>query len=741
MLRSNMIKNTSNLYMSWCVFISAAVLVIPLEAQTTEVVLHNFGYPLQGANATAGVIRDSVGNLYGTTTKGGLAKAGVVYKVDTAGHQSVLYSFTGSADGGTPSSGVIRDSAGSFYGTTSSGGSAGLGTVYKLDTSGHETVLHSFTGGADGATPLGGVIRDSAGNLYGTTINGGPSNAGVVYRISTTGQETILYNFQGGADGAGPTCGVIRDAAGNLYGTTSGGGSGYGTVYKLDTTGHETLLHSFAAGQDGVTPQAGVTRDSTGNLYGTTTGGGLGYRGVVYKVAPTGGESVLYSFTGGSDGGIPYAGVVRDSAGNLYGAATIGGPSYGGVVYKLDPTGRQTVLYGFGLGAGGYSPESAPVLDSAGNLYGTTEFGGSANNGVVYEMDNAGHQTVLYSFSGDSGGADPTSGVIRDSAGNLYGTAGNGGPANVGVVYKLDSKGHQTVLHAFTGGVDGVQPYAGIILDSAANLYGTTIYGGPANAGVVYKVDSAGQETLLYSFTGGADGANPYAGVIRDSAGNLYGTTYSGGVSNAGVVFKVDPTGRQTVLYSFAGGTDGAHPQAGLIQDAAGTLYGTTQTGGQAGLGVVYKLDPAGNETVLHNFATADGAFPTAGVIRDSVGNLYGTASAGGASGVGVIYMLTPNGQLTVLYSFEGGLDGDNPSSGVIRDSAGNLYGTTVRGSAAGAVYKLNTSGHLTVLHSFTGGADGGAPIGSVTRDSAGNLYGTASYGGQNSSGVIFKLK
>jgi uncharacterized repeat protein (TIGR03803 family) len=740
MLRSNMI-NTFNLYMSWCVFIGVTTLVIPLKAQTTEVVLHNFGYPLQGANASAGVIRDSLGNLYGTTTKGGLAKAGVVYKVDTAGRQSVLYSFTGSADGGTPSSGVIRDSAGNFYGTTYSGGSAGLGTVYKLDTSGHETVLHSFTGGADGATPIGGVIRDAAGNLYGTTINGGPSNAGVVYKINTTGQENILYNFGGGADGAGPTCGVIRDAAGNLYGTTAGGGSGYGTVYKLDTTGHETVLHSFTAGQDGVTPQAGVTRDSAGNLYGTTIGGGLGFTGVVYKVTPTGGESVLYSFTGGSDGGFPYAGVVRDSAGNLYGAATIGGPSSGGVVYKLDPAGHQTVLYGFGMGAGGSSPDSAPVLDSAGNLYGTTELGGLANNGVVYEIDNSGHQTVLYSFPGDSGGADPTSGVIRDSAGNLYGTAGSGGPANAGVVYKLDSKGHQTVLHAFTGGVDGLEPYAGVILDSAGNLHGTTVYGGPANAGVVYKVDSTGQETLLYSFTGGADGANPYAGVIRDSAGNLYGTTYGGGVSNAGVVFKVDPTGRQTVLYSFAGGTDGAHPEAGLIQDAAGNFYGTTAQGGEAGLGVVYKLDPAGNETVLHSFATADGAFPSSAVIRDSAGNLYGTAAGGGASGIGVIYMLTPSGQLTVLYSFGGGLDGDNPSSGVIRDSAGNLYGTTARGLAAGAVYKLNTSGHLTVLHSFTGGADGGGPIGGVTRDSAGNLYGTGSYGGQNSSGVIFKLK
>jgi len=300
----------------------------------------------------------------------------------------------------------------------------------------------------------------------------------------------------------------------------------------------------------------------------------------------------------------------------------------------------------------------------------------------------------------------------------------------------VDSKGKETVLHNFAGGDGGQGPYAGVVRDTAGNLYGTTVYGGTANAGVVYRLDAQGNETVLYSFTGGADGANPYAGVILDSAGNLYGTTYNGGQANAGLVYELDAAGHETVLYSFTGGTDGAHPQAGVIRDKAGSLYGTATYGGPSGLGVVYKLDAAGHQSVLHSFSTDDGAFPAAGVIRDSAGNFYGTTAGGGPSGVGEVYKLDTAGQVTVLAGL------DNPSAGVIRDSAGNLYGTSQRWfTSGGVVFKVDTSGNFTVLYSFTGGADGGAPVGGLFRDAAGHLYGTASYGGTNNSGVVFKMQ
>jgi uncharacterized repeat protein (TIGR03803 family) len=713
----------------------AAIGAPRVQAQDAEAVLHNFANAPNGASPRAGVIRDSAGNLYGTTNNGGPADVGVVYKLDASGHQTVLHGFTGGPDGAYPQAGVILDSAGNLYGTTYSGGSANAGVVYKLDTTRHETVLYSFTGGADGGYPYAGVSLDSAGNLYGTTYNGGTANAGVVYKLDATGHETVLYSFTGGADGANPYAGVIRDAAGNFYGTTFFGGAwGSGVIYKLDPAGHETLLYTFFGESDGGRPYAGVIRDSAGNLYGTNSGV-TGPAGVVYELDTTGDYTVLYSFTGGDDGAFPDTGVVRDSVGNLYGTTPEGGTGSWGVVYKLDRSGNEAVLCNFGYGANGQYPLAGVILDTAGNLYGTTSTGGT-NWGIVYKLSPAGQETVLYSFTGGADGTYPQAGVIRDSAGNLYGTTYYGGPANAGVVYKLAATGQETVLHTFEGGVDGMYPYAGVVRDPAGNLYGTTLFGGTGNAGTVYKLDAAGNETVLHDFSGGDDGGYPYGGVILDSEGNLYGTASGGGAAGAGVVFELSPTGSETMLYSFTGNADGDFPRAGVIRDPQGNLYGTTYYGGIGFAGVVYKLDTTGHQTVLCAFfGGVDGGYPNSGVIRDSAGNLYGVISQ-------VVFKLDVTGTETVLYNFTGGTDGGSPDGGVIRDSAGNLYGTAGYGGTAGfgVVYMLSATGQETALYSFTGGTPGGNPSTGVIRDSAGNFYGTLSTGGKTSGGVVFKI-
>jgi len=735
----------------WFACALAALGVAPAHTQTayTETVLHSFASPPKGANSFSGVIRDAAGNLYGTTSAGGTADQGVVFKVDPAGRQSVLYNFTGGADGADPHAGVIRDAAGNLYGTTVFGGTANSGVVFKVDTSGQETVLYSFTGGADGGFPLAGVIRDSAGNLYGTTPNGGSGfGAGVVYKLDAAGQETVLYAFTGGADGGGPAAGVIRDAAGNLYGTTDAGGiggqTGNGVVYELDPAGHQTVLFSFP-GAEGDASNSGVIRDSAGNLYGTTFQGGLANSGVVYKLDTAGQETVLYSFTGGADGDGPPSGVIRDAAGNLYGTTSAGGTANAGVVYELDSAGRLTVLYSFTGGAGGSGPEAGVIQDPAGNLYGTTLYGGTAPGysgiGVVFKVDTANRETVLYSFPG-ADGSGPIAGVIRDASGSLYGTTNGGGASSAGAVYKLDPSGRETVLYSFTGGADGGSPEAGVIRDSSGNFYGTTYSGGTAGYGVVYKLDPAGLETVRHSFTDVIDGAFPKAGVIRDPAGNLYGTTFSGGPANAGTVFKVDAAGNEITLYDFLGRADGSNPTAGVIRDAAGNLYGTTYHGGAANAGVVYELSPYSGMKVLYSFTGgADGGNPYGGVIRDSAGNLYGTTYYGGAGyGNGVVYKLDTAGHETVLYSFTGGADGRFPQAGVIRDAAGNFYGTTLEGGAGfGVVFKLDTAGKETVLYTFAG-FSGLNPSGGVVADPAGNLYGVTRQGGTANQGVVFEL-
>jgi uncharacterized repeat protein (TIGR03803 family) len=390
---------------------------------------------------------------------------------------SVLYSFTGSPDGAYPPSGYLaREAQGNLYGTTQGGGDLscnagfGCGTVFKVDTTGKETLLYSFSGTAgDGTTPSAGLVRDAQGSLYGTTAEGGAYQDGTVFKLDTTGKESVLYSFTGtGGDGVDLRAGLVRDVQGNLYGTTyKGGAYGYGTVFKVDTTGKETVLYSFTGiGGDGAFPVSGLVPDSQGNLYGTTSlSGAYGY-GTVFKVDTTGKETVLYSFTGtGGDGAGPYGDLVLDAQGNLYGTTFGGGDPacngiYGacGTVFKLDTTGKETVLYSFtGIGGGnrtvgdGAYPYAGLVRDAQGNLYGTTYYGGerACNDmyggcGTVFKLDTAGHETVLYSFIGTGGdGAYPAAGLVRDAQGNLYGTTGNGGDlicnagGGCGTVFKL----------------------------------------------------------------------------------------------------------------------------------------------------------------------------------------------------------------------------------------------------------------------------------------------------------------
>jgi uncharacterized repeat protein (TIGR03803 family) len=385
--------------------------------------------------------------------------------------------------------------------------------------------------------------------------------------------------------------------------------------------------------------------------------------------------------------------------------------------------------------------------------------------------------TVLHTFKGGAEGERPYS-LIGDEAGNLYGTTGEGGdlscPDDVngcGTVFKLDPSGALTTLHVFHGApTDGVTPQEGLIRDAAGNIYGATFSGGAHGFGILYKLDVTGSETVLYQFTGGADGAFPEVG-FQDVAGNLYGTTGFNGQfvkcsHDCGTVFKLDATGNLTTLYTFSG-LDGDTPSTGpLIVDAAGNLYGTTAYGGSAptcihplGCGTVFKLDPSGMLTTLHAFVghEVEGEVPTGRLSRDEAGNLYGTTIGGGGDLGGTVFKVDANGQMTTLHAFvsaPGGEDGNdpggqNPQGGVLLGATGNLYGTTQAGGVSewGVLFEMNAeSGQETVLNSFTQ-AGGGGPQGPLVLDSAGNLYGTGAVGGDLTCqppagcGIVFKMK
>jgi len=391
---------------------------------------------------------------------------------------------------------------------------------------------------------------------------------------------------------------------------------------------------------------------------------------------------------------------------------------------------------------------------------------------------------VLHTFHGapkDGGG--PEGALVMDTAGNLYGTAGGGGRGKgvcvsffvegCGTAFKLDKNGGRIWQHSFQLPT-GISPVAGLLRDKAGNLYGTTILGGDARCpedqygcGTVFKLDKAGRETVLHKFAGTPDGWFPDSPVAEDDAGNLYGTTEYGGSYNAyGAVFKVDKNGKEAVLYSFTGGSDECRP-VGVILDSAGNLYGVAAGGDACGnaYGLVFKLDAAGDFTVLQMFGGSDGAGPDSVLLLDAQGNLYGTTGYGGnlecnGTGCGVVFKLSPDGAETVLYTFcslSSCADGANPGGGpLVLDSKGNLYGTTDRGgrypdncnhNGCGVVFKLDTAGKETVLHNFTGGADGGIPVTGLVMDDSGNLYGTAVQGGDtkcnpsNGCGVVFQIR
>lgn len=360
-------------------------------------------------------------------------------------------------------------------------------------------------------------------------------------------------------------------------------------------------------------------------------------------------------------------------------------------------------LHSFVGGNGdGSFPVSALIADRLGNLYGTTAYGGANGQGTVFELEHSGNnwnEIVLYSFAGGNDGASPRASLVFDKAGNLYGTTRLGGPAGAGTVFELSPSGgswKESVLYAFTGGNDGWEPQAPMTI-KGTTLYGTAPGGGAKGNGVVFqlsKVNGVWQQQVIYSFAGGnSDGSGPYCQLILDKQGNMYGTAESGGPNQAGSVFELKHSKSgwtEQTLHFFTGNSDGSNPNAGVIFDKAGNLYGLTTSGGTHSSGTAFELSPSQggwNEKVIYNFTGGqDGGFPSDGVIADNKGNLYGTAFNGGANGWGTVFELTNSGgnwTETVLYSFTDGNDGAFPLASLLYRK-GKLFGVADEGGTAG---------------------------------------------------------
>jgi uncharacterized repeat protein (TIGR03803 family) len=666
-----------------------------------------------GANPYAGLIQGADGALYGTTFGGGTNGDGTVFRIGTNGSgYAVLYRFAGAGgDGAEPYAGLIQGADGALYGTTYGGGTD-VGTVFRIGTNGSGyAVLYRFAGaGGDGAFPQAGLVQGADGALYGTTLSGGTTNNhGTVFKIGTNGSGySVLYRFTGtGGDGAIPVAGLIQGADGALYGTTDQGGTnGLGSIFRIGTNGGGyAVLYRFAyTVGDGHGSFAGLIQGADGALYGSTPYGGNGY-GTMFRMGTNGsGYAVLYRFSGTGGDGYGPNGLVQGADRALYSATYYGGTNGVGTVFRMGTNGSgYAPLYSFtGTGSDGADPFAGLVQGTDGGLYGTTQQGGTNNLGTVFRIGTNGTgYAILYSFTGTGGdGATPVAGLIQGVDGALYGTTQQGGTNNDGTVFRIGTNGTgYAVLYNFTdSGGDGASP-DGLIQGADGALYGTTGGGGINDNGTVFRIGTDGSGyAVLYSFSGtGGDGYGPN-GVIQGAGGALYGTTQQGGTTGYGTVFQIGTNGSgYAVLYSFTGtGGDGLGPNPGLIQGADGALYGTTYHGGTNNAGTVFRIGTDGNGyAVLYSFTgtRGDGADPLAGLIQGADGALYGTTSFGGTNYDGTAFRIGTNGSgYAVLYTFTGtGGDGADPGAGLIQGVDGALYGTTqARGNLnQGTVFRL----------------------------------------------------
>jgi uncharacterized repeat protein (TIGR03803 family) len=803
---------------------------------------------VDGIMPLGGLLEDASGDLFGVTATGTIAthpSGGTIFVIPAHTNTiSTLAVFNGN-NGQNPVCSLIMDASGDLFGTTVSGGSLNEGTVFELPRFSSTIITLTSFHGPDGANPYGGVIMDSSGNLYGTTSAGGPLNDGTVYELPFSGgmygPVTILGAFNG-TNGSTPTqyARPMLDSQGNLWGTASmgGGGPNVGTVWELPKGLGTIAYYPFTSNTNGAIPEAGVVEDVNTNVIGTCTAGGTGM-GTVFELGSegTGSFTSLVNFTGTGGavpGSAPQSTLIQDSMGDLFGSTTTGGSANDGTVFELIPTCSPigTVVpngtvgqtnYNFTIqatdviGTASFSLASGTALppgltlNAAGLVSGTPTMSGTfhatvvvtdsdGNSGsatytfvinppvtittpslpswTVYQpgygqMINAIGGTGLLTLATTSGVLPP--GLTLTSNGLLAGTptstgsytftvtatdtVGASASQNYTVVINPPVSVGVTALVSFAG-ANGATP-AGDLLKINNDIFGTTSSGGPPSTsgpslGTVFEYqESTGTLMTLAAFTG-PNGAEPGGGLVADPNGNLYGTTVAGGASGNGAFFEI-PYNPTTGMYqplmlcaSFNGTSNGGNPYGTLAMDSSGNFYGTTSAGGANGLGTVFELMQTSPDVwsivTLASFDGTHGAVPLAGVTLMNR-NVYGTTSQGGTSGEGTVFLVPfttagSYGPLTTIASFND-TNGSDPQAALTADANGDLFGTTLAGGTneAGTVFEVpNGSGSIDTLVSFDI-THGAYPVGDLTLDSNGNLFGTTAFGGPSSDGGVFECK
>ncbi|HWD20017.1 MAG TPA: choice-of-anchor tandem repeat GloVer-containing protein [Verrucomicrobiae bacterium] len=763
--------------------------------------------------------------LYGTTLAGGASGYGNVFKMAPGGTPSVVVSFS-SANGANPYAGLTLGSDNFLYGVTSTGGTGGGGTIFRVSNNGFLTTLASLSG-ENGNEPVASLFQAHDGAFYGTTVLGGIFGQGNLFRITTGGSLSTIVSFDG-LNGSEPTGSLVEDASHNLYGTTEAGGAyGAGTIFQITPSGQLRTWITFD-GYTGAEPSSGLTFDAQGNLYGTAYAGGFYGEGEIFKLSPDGSGVVLYDFTGGTDGANPFGALLLGADGNLYGTTQAGGNYNAGTVFEISPDGALVTLAALD-GFNGAQP-TGTLLQYQGDLYGTAAAGGADGFGSIFKVSLSGPLQItsqpadLLVDLGGTGvldvaafGAGPAAYQWRRNGTNLIDgatvigsatrvlTITNAAAASAGIYSVVISNAFGSVTSAparvqvlistpeitqqpsdasilagsaVTLAVQAAGDYPltyqwyqnGAALADNARISGSTssvltiqqstasdagtysvivsddlFYEQSSNAVVTVSPLSAPGYALqiMHSFKG-SDGANPNASLMQARDGNLYGTTVNGGAENGGALFSVNTNGGFATFYSFTGGSDGANIYAALTQGAGAdpNLYGVAAAGGDSALGTIFRVATNQAVTALHEFTGGDdGSSPNAPLTLGNDGRLYGSGADGGVYGEGTVFAASTNGAVTPLYAFSSFTDGAIPIAGLTLGPDGKFYGSTYQGGAfgLGILFAINTNGALATLHDFSG-VDGANPLASLASGSDGKLYGTTYLGGNNGFGDVFSL-
>ncbi len=724
---------------------------------------------------------------------------------------TILHSFgdgTVTNDGSGPEANLIQASDGFFYGTTSTGGSANKGTVFKITPKGLLVIMHSFGDGTvtdDGAQPFASLVQGSDGNFYGTTFQGGSANFGTVYKITPGGQMTILHSFGDGTvtdDGTQPFASLVQGSDGNFYGTTFAGGStqnlassipGSGTVFKITPQGTVTILHSFgdlSVANDGATPEFNLIQATDGNFYGTTPLGGIS-GGTIFEITPQGTLTILHRFSDGSvahDGFQPHSALVQSTDGALYGMTLDGGVSQLGSVFKVTLGGQVTILHSFGDGTvtnDGTFPAGNLLLGQDGNFYGTTSAGGLGNEGTLFQIQPQGTETVLHSFADGSvinDGAQAqflANGVLQGSDGNFYGTTPSGGSANAGIIFKL-TPGFPEITSLTTAMGTVSLPFT----------YQTTT----SNVTTGYAATNLPPGLSINALTGLISGTPGTAGTYRTTLTLTSGT----GTNTAQITFTIVPLpvpAVTSILYAFgslnnaftystlATNNTTSYSATGLtgtgltINAATGVITGTPSTVGTFPVALtahnatgasppitvtiqIFATPPTLSQeyVVVHRFndgsVTFDGQNPFS-ISQAFSGIFYGATYHGGDRGDGIAYNMTVQGVTTNLATYSTGGGGSTPPPVVaqapIQGADGNFYfttefggDTTSNGNFGRALLTSNSQGvYSTILHNFSDGSvpnDGSNPQGQPVQGADGSFYGVTLNGGTANEGTIYKI-